>query len=31
MGEIYKILFLGHKDAKDVFPFLGEETAKKEN
>ncbi len=31
MGEIYKILYLGHKDAGEVFPFLGEQTAKKNN
>ena len=24
MGEIYKVMFLGHSDIKDVFPFLGE-------
>ena len=26
MGEIYKILYLGHKNAGDIYPFLGEET-----
>jgi hypothetical protein len=31
MGEIYKFLFLGHKEVGDIFPFLGEETEKKEN
>jgi hypothetical protein len=30
MGEIYKILFMGHKEVGDVYPFLGEETEKKE-
>ena len=30
MGEIYKFLFLGHKDLGDVYPFLGEETLAKE-
>jgi len=30
MGEIYKIMYLGHKDAGDIYPFLGEETEKKE-
>jgi len=30
MGEIYKILYLGHRDAGDVYPFLGEQTANKE-
>ena len=31
MGEIYKILYMGHRDAGEVFPFLGEETRKKES
>jgi len=31
MGEIYKFLFIGHKDAGDIYPFLGEETQKKED
>jgi hypothetical protein len=31
MGEIYKILYLGHKDVGEVFPFLGEQTARKQN
>ncbi|TNV80554.1 hypothetical protein FGO68_gene2308 [Halteria grandinella] len=31
MGEIYKMLFLGHKEVGDIFPFLGEETEKKQN
>ena len=30
MGAIYKFMYLGHKDNGDIFPFLGEETAKKE-
>ena len=30
MGAIYKFLHLGHKEKGDIFPFLGEETAKKE-
>ena len=30
MGEIYKVLFIGHKEAGDIYPFLGEETLKKE-
>ena len=24
MGAIYKFLYLGHKDNRDIFPFLGE-------
>lgn len=31
MGEIYKMMYIGHKDVGEVFPFLGEETAKKQN
>lgn len=30
MGEIYKFLYIGHKDNGDVFPFLGEDTKRKE-
>jgi SAM-dependent MidA family methyltransferase len=30
MGEIYKFLYLGHKNNDDIFPFLGEKTEKKE-
>ena len=30
MGAIYKFLYLGHKENGDIFPFLGEETMKKE-
>ena len=30
MGEIYKILYIGHKKTGDVFPFLSEETALKD-
>ncbi len=30
MGEIYKVLYLGHKSIGDVYPFLGEETARSE-
>jgi hypothetical protein len=30
MGEIYKFLYLGYKETGDVYPFLGEETARKE-
>ena len=26
MGAIYKFLYLGHKDNRDIFPFLGEQT-----
>ena len=29
MGAIYKILFLGDKNAGEVYPFLSEETIKK--
>jgi hypothetical protein len=25
MGEIYKVLYIGHKEAGDIYPFLGEE------
>jgi len=24
MGAIYKFLYLGHKENRDIFPFLGE-------
>jgi hypothetical protein len=30
MGEIYKFMYIGHKDIGEVYPFLGEETLKKE-
>jgi len=30
MGEIYKFLYIGYKDAGEVYPFLGDETLKKE-
>jgi hypothetical protein len=30
MGAIYKLLYLGHKEVGDIYPFLGEETIKKE-
>jgi hypothetical protein len=30
MGEIYKVLYLGHKSLGDIYPFLGEETARTE-
>jgi hypothetical protein len=30
MGEIYKFLYIGHKDNGEVYPFLGEETLKKD-
>lgn len=30
MGEIYKVMMIGYKDAGDVYPFLGEETKRKE-
>ena len=30
MGEIYKFLYIGHKDVGDIFPFLGEFTKRKE-
>lgn len=30
MGEIYKFLYIGHKDTGDIFPFLGEDTKRKE-
>ena len=25
MGATYKFLYLGHKDNRDIFPFLGEQ------
>lgn len=28
MGATYKFLYLGHKDNRDIFPFLGEQHAK---
>jgi hypothetical protein len=28
MGGIYKFLYLGHKENRDIFPFLGEQTEK---
>lgn len=28
MGATYKFLYLGHKDNRDIFPFLGEQYAK---
>ena len=31
MGGIYKFLYLGHKDNRDIFPFLGEQTAREQN
>jgi hypothetical protein len=31
MGEIYKIMYMGHRDAGEVLPFLGEETRKKQS
>lgn len=31
MGKMYKMLYLGHKQLGDVYPFLGEETEKKQN
>lgn len=30
MGEIYKFLYVGHKDNGDIFPFLGDDTRRKE-
>ena len=31
MGEIYKMLMIQHKEVKeDIYPFLGEETVRKE-
>jgi hypothetical protein len=30
MGATYKFLYLGHKKTGDIFPFLGEETERKE-
>jgi len=30
MGEIYKFLYIGHKDNGDIFPFLGDDTKRKE-
>jgi hypothetical protein len=29
MGAIYKILYIGDKNAGEVYPFLSEETIKK--
>jgi SAM-dependent MidA family methyltransferase len=31
MGAIYKVLFLGEKTAGEVYPFLSEETIRKQN
>jgi len=31
MGEIYKFLYIGHKDTGDIFPFLGDDTKRKES
>jgi hypothetical protein len=31
MGAIYKILYIGDKNAGEVYPFLSEETIKKQN
>lgn len=28
MGATYKFLYLGHKENRDIFPFLGEKTEK---
>ena len=28
MGAIYKFLYLGHKENREIFPFLGEQTEK---
>ena len=30
MGATYKMLYLGHKDVGEVFPFIGEETINKD-
>ena len=31
MGEIYKVLMLQHREVKgDIYPFLGEDTVRKE-
>ena len=30
MGEIYKILYLGHKEVGEVYPFIGEQTMNKD-
>ena len=29
MGEIYKMLYFGHKDIGEIYPFLGEQTERK--
>jgi hypothetical protein len=31
MGGTYKMLYIGHKEVDEVYPFLGESTANKEN
>jgi len=28
MGSIYKMLYIGHREIGEVYPFLGEETKK---
>eukprot|EP00347_Sterkiella_histriomuscorum_P000709 403374808 len=30
MGEIYKMMYFGHKDVGDIYPFIGEQTAKEQ-
>jgi hypothetical protein len=30
MGGIYKMLYLGHKDLGEIYPFLGEQTEAKQ-
>ena len=30
MGEIYKVLYFGHKEVGDIYPFMGEDTKNKQ-